>query len=598
MTLSRDTILPLGLVFAILVASTMGADWTPWIEGLFGIVAFLMIFFSRHSSVIGTSWRDPHRWFAVFFVFIVFISTFSTNLYASLRGVVYIFVGYIFFRAAAALLQQYVRPILTWVHLIASLGALWALIDQIRMHLDRTEGLLHNANALGAFLVLALPTGIYISTTMRGWRRVFAWVGVAFLILALLLSFSLTAIFGLIISGIIVGIPVWRRMSLSSKRLGRIILWAVAALVSFAILGIGLRSIELKSIRSGVRLDQVITQVHFQSSFQQRWRFLESTTLMIADRPWAGFGLGSYQGTFPRYASTVFELPRYAHNAYFELAAEAGIPAAVIFLVLFLVIAKRIYQRWSNPDVFPGQRWITWAVLASAVGAFVDFGWHFPAVWILFWVFVGISIGPSSGKQRSIVDNFSHALLLIFGLVVLVRGLGVAYAYTPFQRAERVLAQGDPELAASYFLRGLQYDPNPYYDGRYALSVWMRARGDIPALEDAQQHVDHMIRWDPFDYFAYQLRARIAFSQKNNKEAEIAMQKAIFFDHYFHLDIVSEYANFLIVEKRYQDARSLLDNALAANGGNLWSANPYFAADIALIRNQRAQVQAALQKRK
>jgi len=70
-----------------------------------------------------------------------------------------------------------------------------------------------------------------------------------------------------------------------------------------------------------------------------RREIVASTMNMIEDRPWRGYGLGTYPYVYPAYAS--FDLGavvEHAHNYWLEWAAEGGIPLALLWLVLALAV--------------------------------------------------------------------------------------------------------------------------------------------------------------------------------------------------------------------------------------------------------------------
>ena len=56
---------------------------------------------------------------------------------------------------------------------------------------------------------------------------------------------------------------------------------------------------------------------------------------MVTEHPFVGIGLGNYKEQVAKYDKTgqVAANPHIAHNAYLEIAAEMGIPAAVVFLI-------------------------------------------------------------------------------------------------------------------------------------------------------------------------------------------------------------------------------------------------------------------------
>ncbi len=110
--------------------------------------------------------------------------------------------------------------------------------------------------------------------------------------------------------------------------------------------------------------------------YQGRREIARSTLAMIANRPWTGFGMGTFAAVYPAYA--VFDTGQtveHAHNDWLEWAAEGGIPYAAIWIGLAL---------WSvRPAVRSG-----WGigVLGCFLHAVVDY--PFARFGISAWIFL------------------------------------------------------------------------------------------------------------------------------------------------------------------------------------------------------------------
>jgi O-antigen ligase len=110
--------------------------------------------------------------------------------------------------------------------------------------------------------------------------------------------------------------------------------------------------------------------------YQGRREIARSTLAMIANRPWTGFGMGTFAAVYPAYA--VFDVGQtveHAHNDWLEWAAEGGIPYAAIWIGLAL---------WSvRPAVRSG-----WGigVLGCFLHAVVDY--PFARFGISAWIFL------------------------------------------------------------------------------------------------------------------------------------------------------------------------------------------------------------------
>lgn len=104
--------------------------------------------------------------------------------------------------------------------------------------------------------------------------------------------------------------------------------------------------------------------------FNVRWQLWLSSFRMLEDRPGMGFGLGSWETVYPRYA--VFDpgvRADHAHSDWLEWADEGGLPFAAMLLVL-AVASVRMAVRYP------------WGVGVAAVffHSAVDFPLQEPAI--------------------------------------------------------------------------------------------------------------------------------------------------------------------------------------------------------------------------
>jgi O-antigen ligase len=74
---------------------------------------------------------------------------------------------------------------------------------------------------------------------------------------------------------------------------------------------------------------------------RDRREIFASTAAMIAERPWTGYGLGTFATVYPEFArfdpGAVVE---HAHNDWLEWAAEGGWPYAALWLLLALATLR------------------------------------------------------------------------------------------------------------------------------------------------------------------------------------------------------------------------------------------------------------------
>ena len=122
----------------------------------------------------------------------------------------------------------------------------------------------------------------------------------------------------------------------------------------------------------------------------------KTTLRAIADRPFLGYGLGSFASVFPAYRGTEFS-PNdpsydYADNIYLQLALESGVPGAVLFLLtMALIVGVCMWgarQRHRN-GFFPALG-VAATVLVGCHGM-VDFALQVPAIAVTYALILGVA---------------------------------------------------------------------------------------------------------------------------------------------------------------------------------------------------------------
>jgi tetratricopeptide (TPR) repeat protein len=132
-----------------------------------------------------------------------------------------------------------------------------------------------------------------------------------------------------------------------------------------------------------------------------------ATSGMVAERPWLGFGTGSYLYEYPGfskrydlfgdYETLGIRIKTNPHNILLQLAAENGLPLTLLFVGLYLwLMVKVMRQAWQEPKAF----WLcaTWALWATALDAQVNHVFFNPASLFMAAVGMGLWYGQLSKK--------------------------------------------------------------------------------------------------------------------------------------------------------------------------------------------------------
>ena len=126
--------------------------------------------------------------------------------------------------------------------------------------------------------------------------------------------------------------------------------------------------------------DYLVSRLNQSNPYALRADLLRSSLQMIRERPWRGFGLGTWAEVYPGFA--LYDAGRYvnqAHNDWVQWTAEGGIVFGCIVLAIFL---------WVTPRAFAS----VWGVglLVMAVHAFFDYPMHQrPALAAFFFAMLG-----------------------------------------------------------------------------------------------------------------------------------------------------------------------------------------------------------------
>lgn len=178
-------------------------------------------------------------------------------------------------------------------------------------------------NDFAGFMELSLPVALWLSSG-RAQVRVPLWVPAWMLAAGLASGSRAGAALLLVEAGLIMGLTSrWR---------------AAAKFVTLA---------ALLAMVAGA--GTLVGRFAEKDPFRYRREMAASTVRMIRDRPWQGFGLGTYAYVYPAYAT--FDLGatvEHAHNYWLEWAAEGGVPLAAVWLILALgVCVPAVRSVWG-----------------------------------------------------------------------------------------------------------------------------------------------------------------------------------------------------------------------------------------------------------
>jgi O-antigen ligase len=156
-------------------------------------------------------------------------------------------------------------------------------------------------NQYAAFIELLVPLGLWLAmdTRRRAWLLMTAWM----------------------VASVVV----------SNSRAGFALVIAELAAVELLTRGKGARQVAGLAVAAVALLfvvgwEPLVNKYARSRPYQDRMMLLESTIEMARERPWTGFGLGTWQTVYPAYAKFDDGLfDNQAHNDWAQWAAEGGV---------------------------------------------------------------------------------------------------------------------------------------------------------------------------------------------------------------------------------------------------------------------------------
>jgi O-antigen ligase len=238
--------------------------------------------------------------------------------------------------------------------------------DRGSIEAARVPGLMQQANQMGAFLVYygAVLLALALRDRHLG-RRLFYLAGFLAAARAMLFTFSRSAYLALATGASLV-VLLFNPLLLVAGAGGGVVAVAIQpSLVPESIrerLGQTTESVGLEGERPQLDRSSAYRLILWQAAFR-----------MIRERPLTGVGLGQFSSVVGHYTDVQLskEDPNDAHNAFILIAAEMGLPAIAVALVLLAALAAAAARAWFRRR-HPVDRTVALAFLGSWGGLVVS----------------------------------------------------------------------------------------------------------------------------------------------------------------------------------------------------------------------------------
>jgi O-antigen ligase len=261
----------------------------------------------------------------------------------------------------------------------------------------------HNHYAGLMEMLVPIPLVISLSRLAEEKTRIASGVAAAIMVCTIFLSGSrggMLAIFA--------ELAIFAVILLRQKRSARIAL----GLVAFAVVLVSLLA-WLGGKQLTDRVASISTEARGEISGGMRLSIDRDGIRMFANRPWLGWGLGTFPVVYPQFRSfyTNFFVNE-AHNDYVQLLAEMGVlgfGTMIWYLMTLYRQARRKIGNWTTQVSGAATLACTLGVLGILVHSLVDFNLQIPANAVLFYVLCTIAAAPPllqrARKPRPIVEE-------------------------------------------------------------------------------------------------------------------------------------------------------------------------------------------------
>lgn len=365
--LSRDWVVRLSIIFVALHLVLLPFMWQgalPTIAGLMINLRFVVFFMVAYVALkIYPEWRRPFIWGGVAAAAISLLFT---------------------------VLQVTVLPhdILKYIGYSKDTIAPYLTVDQ-NYDFIRVNGTLRGPNPLGIYVVIVIA--VVVAGLAMAWKRlaamrkflpwVVAAVGVA-AVIALWFSYSRSAKIAAVVAVVVVAIVLYGKFINRS-------LWIALALAATVLIG-GVYLARDTPFVSVVILHEDPNEGNDVNSNEGHWESLVDGTNRMMRQP-LGAGVGSTGSP-----SLLGKQPLIIENYYLYVAHEVGWVGLGVFVALFVVVLKRLWQRRRD--------WLALAALASGIGIAVASlflpVWADDTVSIVWWGLAAVALATPMIKKK------------------------------------------------------------------------------------------------------------------------------------------------------------------------------------------------------
>jgi len=246
-----------------------------------------------------------------------------------------------------------------------------------------------NHNHFAGYLELVIPLTIGAMLEKGAKSRLILTMALIFMTTAFILTQSRGGWISLGIALFIMGIVIIGKSRRDKKNI----------LILIVFIGFITAMIYFAKDAIAPRIETIVSMEVKEASFDSRLKIWAGTIEMIGERPLLGTGIGTFIWAFPTYRPQGLNArANFAHNDYLNIAAEIGIPAAIIIIWLIIAAVRaglsKINFRFQTVGCSIG-------ILSVALHGLVDFNFHILSNMLLFIIYIAVVTGDYDSFKRT-----------------------------------------------------------------------------------------------------------------------------------------------------------------------------------------------------
>lgn len=558
------------LIFIIIISPFFNGRQNIYIILIINILtglATLFFIFKKNRPVAENNNHQNNFCFLFLFLFLIFsliTSFFSTSIFISLPiWFSYLAFGLLFYLITQAKFSlKYLDFLVNYFIVISDILCLVGIYFFIVGNYSRVTSLFYWPNPFASYLLFSIFIILYylINNKKIFNSIILTYFSFILIITSFLFTFSRGALIGLIFALAIY-------LIINSKSILKHIKLLVVLILLIIICFYSINNSKKSSfpIISGKDGHVILDQ-----SSKIRINYWRGAIKIYKDYPIFGSGLGTFQAIYPQYQKDPVSAGKYPHNLYLETLSETGI-FTFSFFILFLISIYLIDLRKINKEDLSLPLYL--GGMAFLIHNFFDIGWHYPANFYLFCLFIGLFYNLNKDKEifilyniqrfKSINFNKYKYLLILLSLILIFLGVINLVGEFNYQKGKNLEAENRFIEAEGYYQKSVKFYPNPNYLRRLGIIQYTLGLNDAKYLKKSYNSVEKLIKIEKNNSLNYELRGKIYLAENKLVEAENDFKESIKLDKYNYPRYYKNYAEALISENKFIEAKHILEEILS-----------------------------------